>query len=361
MIVWFDSFPAWGRSLMWTALTIGGAWCIGHLLNAIVIARLGRLAATRQQWGEAVVSELRRRVPLWSVLVGAYASLAHWQLSPEAALLLTRGLFVVGAVSATLFAAAVASRLIAAYGAMVSPALPVTSLTQSLTWVAVVALGALVVLNGLGVSITPMLTALGVGGLAVALALQEPLANLFAGVVVALARQVRVGDYVKLDTGVEGYVADFSWWSTRIRMLSNNIVLVPNAKLTQSVVTNFHLPAPDLSVPMDVSVDHARDLPRVERVTLDVAREVMREVPGGVQDFEPSIRYHTFAAATITFSVTLRSNDFVAQYLIKHEFLKRLQERYAREGIDVPRSMRVFTAPRPPETLAAPPGAVTGT
>ena len=63
------------------------AWCIGHLLNAIVITRLGRLiAASRQQWDQAVVSELRRRVPLWSVLVGAYASLAHWQLSPEAAL-----------------------------------------------------------------------------------------------------------------------------------------------------------------------------------------------------------------------------------------------------------------------------------
>ena len=205
MTDWLESVPAWMRSAMWTALTIGAAWCIGHLLNAIVITRLGRLiATTRQQWGDAVASELRRRVPLWSVLVGAYASLAHWQLSPEAALLLTRGLFVVGAVSATLFAAAVASRLIATYGAMVSPALPVTSLTQSLTWVLVVALGALVVLNGLGVSITPMLTAMGVGGLAVALALQEPLANLFAGVVIALARQVRVGDYVKLDNGVEG-------------------------------------------------------------------------------------------------------------------------------------------------------------
>ena len=321
---------------MWTALTIGAAWCIGHLLNAIVITRLGRLiAATRKQWDDAMVSELRRRVPLWSVLVGAYASLAHWQLSPEAELLLTRGLFVVGAVSATLFAAAVASRLIATYGAMVSPALPVTSLTQSLTWVLVVALGALVVLNGLGVSITPMLTAMGVGGLAVALALQEPLANLFAGIVIALARQVRVGDYVKLDNGVEGYVTDFSWWSTRIRMLSNNLVLVPNAKLAQSVVTNFHLPAPDLVVPVDVVVDPSGDLPRIERVAVDVGREVMREVPGGVRDHEPFIQYTSLAAAKVGFQVMLRSQEFAGQYRIKHEFLKRLHERYAREGIAI--------------------------
>ena len=336
MTEWLESVPAWMRSAMWTALTIGAAWCIGHLLNAIVITRLGRLiAATRKQWDDAMVSELRRRLPLWSVLVGAYASLAHWQLSPEAELLLTRGLFVVGAVSATLFAAAVASRLIATYGAMVSPALPVTSLTQSLTWVLVVALGALVVLNGLGVSITPMLTAMGVGGLAVALALQEPLANLFAGIVIALARQVRVGDYVKLDNGVEGYVTDFSWWSTRIRMLSNNLVLVPNAKLAQSVVTNFHLPAPDLVVPVDVVVDPSGDLPRIERVAVDVGREVMREVPGGVRDHEPFIQYTSLAAAKVGFQVMLRSQEFAGQYRIKHEFLKRLYERYAREGIAI--------------------------
>jgi small-conductance mechanosensitive channel len=336
---WLESVPSWMRSAVWTALTIGAAWCIGHLLNAIVITRLGRLiAAARKHWDQAVVSELRRRVPLWSVLVGAYASLAHWQLSPEAALLLTRGLFVVGAVSATLFAAAVASRLIAAYGAMVSPALPVTSLTQSLTWVLIVALGALVVLNGLGVSITPMLTAMGVGGLAVALALQEPLANLFAGIVIALARQVRVGDYVKLDGGVEGYVTDFSWWSTRIRMLSNNMVLVPNAKLAQAIVTNYHLPAPDLVVPVDVVVDPSSDLPRVERVAVDVGREVMRDVPCGVRDHEPFVQYTSFATANIGFQVMLRSQEFAGQYLIKHEFLKRLHERYAREGIVI-RSM----------------------
>ena len=350
MTDWFETVPAWGRSALWTALTIGAAWCVGHLLNAIVISRVARLTgATRKQWDDAVMSELRRRVPLWSVLVGAYGSLAHWQLAPEAELLVTRFLFVVGAVSATLFAAAVATRLIAAYGAMVSPALPVTSLTQSLTWIVVVALGALVVLNGLGVSITPMLTALGVGGVAVALALQQPLANLFAGIVIALARQVRVGDYVKLDGGVEGYVADFSWWSTRIRMLSNNMVLVPNAKLAQSVVTNFHLPGPDMVVPVDVGVDPASDLPRVERVTLDVGREVMREVPGGVRDFEPVIRYHTFAAANVGFSVTLRSQEFAGQYLITHEFLKRLQARFAREGIVAPPA----TA-RPAATMAVP-------
>ncbi len=110
-----------------------------------------------------------------------------------------------------------AMRLVASYGSSFQSALPVTSLTQNLTWLLVMILGTLVALNGLGVSIAPMLTALGIGGLAVALALQDPLSNLFAGLVVTLERQLRVGDEVKLDNGLEGCVVDFSWRSTRLR------------------------------------------------------------------------------------------------------------------------------------------------
>jgi len=123
----------------------------------------------------------------------------------------------------TLGAAAVASRSVDAYGALIAPALPVTGLTRNVAWVVIAILGVLVVLNGLGLSITPMLTALEVGGLAVALALQEPLANFFAGLFITLAGQIRVGDYVKIDSGQEGHVVDFSWRSTRLRMLANNL------------------------------------------------------------------------------------------------------------------------------------------
>ena len=348
MPAWFHLSPHWVQQLAWTGVTIGGAWVIGHLINAVVVNRLGLLAErTARHWDDAVVVELRRRVPLWSLLVGAYGAQAHWALAPETATILTRALFVVGAASVTLFAAAVATRLIADFGAGATPGLPITSLTQSIAWMLVIGLGALVILNGLGVSITPMLTALGVGGLAVALALQEPLANLFAGLFVTLAGQIRVGDYVKLDSGVEGYVSDFSWRATRIRMLANNMVLVPNAKLAQAIVTNYHLPSPDLAVLVDVGVDYGSDLPKVEQVTVDVAREVMRQVEGAVPEFEPFIRYHTFADSSINFSVIMRGKQFTDQFMVKHEFVKRLQARYDSEGITIPFPMRTLVVREP--------------
>ena len=242
----------------------------------------------------------------------------------------------------TLAAAAIASQSVDVYGAMLAPALPVSSLTRNVAWALTAVLGLLVVLNGIGLSITPMLTALGVGGLAVALALQEPLANFFAGLFITLAGQIRVGDYVKLDSGQEGYVVDFSWRSTRLRMLANNLVLVPNAKLAQAIVVNHHLPSQDLAVLVEVGVDYASDLRQVERVVMEVGREVMAEVPGGVPDFEPFIRYHTFADSSINFTVILRAKEFVDQYLIKHEFVKRLHARFNDEGIVIPFPIRTI-------------------
>ena len=242
----------------------------------------------------------------------------------------------------TLAVARIASESVDAYSAILAPALPVSSLTRNIAWSLIAVLGVLVILNGLGLSITPMITALGVGGLAVALALQEPLGNFFAGLFITLAGQIRVGDYIKLDSGQEGYVVDFSWRSTRLRMLANNLVLVPNAKLAQAIVVNHHLPSQDLAVLVEVGVDYGSDLRHVERVVTEVGRAVMGGVPGGVAAFEPFIRYHTFADSSINFTVILRAKEFVDQYLIKHEFVKRLHTRFNEEGIVIPFPIRTI-------------------
>jgi len=336
-------WSGWGAPLAWTLATLALSWAIGRALSAIVMARLSRLLPGRPQvWVQTAVSVIRRRLPWWALLVGVWVAAGYWPLTAEAQLLVGRAVFVLGAASVTLAIAAVASRVVDSYGAMIAPALPVSSLTRNMVWTLVAVLGLLVILNGLGLSIAPMLTALGVGGLAVALALQEPLANFFAGLFLTLAGQVRLGDYVRLDSGQEGYVLDFSWRSTRLRMLANNLVIVPNAKLAQAIVVNHHLPSQDLAVLVEVGVEYASDLGHVERVVTEVGRAVMAEVPGGVAEFEPFIRYHTFADSSVNFTVILRGKEFVDQYLIKHEFVKRLHTRFNQEGIVIPFPIRTI-------------------
>jgi small-conductance mechanosensitive channel len=191
-------------------------------------------------------------------------------------------------------------------------------------------------LQTLGISIAPILTALGVGGLAVALALQDTLANLFAGVHLLASKKIRIGDYVKLETGQDGYVADINWRNTSIRQLPNNMIIVPNAKMASAIVTNFYRPQSELSVPVEISADYGSDLDKIEAVTKDIIRDVMETVPGGVPTFEPLVRFHTFDDWAIRFTAILRAREFADQYLIKHEFVKRLCARYEAEGIEIP-------------------------
>jgi small-conductance mechanosensitive channel len=342
-VIGLANWPAWGRPLVWTAVTLAVAWTAGYVIGVVVASRVPRwLTGRHANLGASIARTLRRRVPLWFLLLAVWLAAGYWPLTPEIRLLVGRAVFVLGVLSITLTAASVASQSIEVYGSAIAPALPVSSLTRNIAWAVVAVVGVLVVLNGVGLSITPMLTALGVGGLAVALALQEPLANFFAGLFLTLAGQIRLGDYVKLDSGQEGYVADFSWRSTRLRMLANNLVIVPNARLAQAIVVNHHLPSPDLAVLVDVGVDYDSDLQHVERVVTEVGRGVMREVTGGVPAFEPFIRYHTFADSSINFTVILRGNEFTDQYLVKHEFIKRLHARFAQEGIVIPFPIRTI-------------------
>jgi small-conductance mechanosensitive channel len=191
------------------------------------------------------------------------------------------------------------------------------------------------VLNGLGVEIRPMLAALGVGGLAVALALQEPLSNLFAGLFVTMAGQIRIGDFVRLDSGLEGRVVDFNWRSTSLEVAGGTAV-VPNAKLAQATVTNYNLPTPDVLVSVDVVVDYASDVAAVETLILRVAREVQASTEGAVATWDPLLRFASFGDVGLRGTVQLRARSQADQALVKHVFITRLHAAFAAQGIVVP-------------------------
>ena len=206
----------------------------------------------------------------------------------------------------------------------------------------VIGLGLLILLDSFGVSITPVLASLGIGSLAIALALQPTLENFFSGIQIVIDKPIKLGQFIKLDSGEEGYVEKIGWRSTWVRMLPNNVVVIPNKILVNSKVLNYCYPRKDLAVLVQVGVHYDSDLKEVERVTIEVGEEVMREVKGGIPEFKPFIRYHTFNDFSIDFTMILRAKEFVDGYLVKHEFIKRLHERYNKEGIVIPYPIRAI-------------------
>ena len=151
-----------------------------------------------------------------------------------------------------------------------------------------------------------------------------------------LSRQFQVGDFIRLEAGEEGYVADITWRNTIIRELPGNMIVVPNAKLAGSRITNFYLPDKEMTALVPLRVSYHSDLEKVERVTIETARSVLQEIEGGISDFEPLLRYTAFSDFGISFNVLLRVSEFTNRFLITHELIKRLHRRYAEEGIEIP-------------------------
>jgi small-conductance mechanosensitive channel len=172
--------------------------------------------------------------------------------------------------------------------------------------------------------------------LAVALALQPMLENFFSGIQIITDKPIKIGQFIKLETGEEGVVEKIGWRSTWIITPNNNTVILPNKLLVNTRVTNYFYPNTEVVVTVPLAVHFASDLDKVERVTLEVARETLKDVEGSIKTFEPVLRYNEVADYSISLGVVLRAKDLGAAAFIKHEFIKRVQKRYAKEGVVIP-------------------------
>jgi len=193
----------------------------------------------------------------------------------------------------------------------------------------------LMILDHFDIEINPLLAAFGLGGLAIGLALQNTLSNFFAGLHIITDRPINFGDYIEIEGGTSGFVEDIGWRSTRVRTLPNTLVIVPNSKLAESVIINNSQPVLEMSVVVQCGVAYESDLEKVERVTIDVAKQILETVPGAVKTFQPLVRYHTFGDSNINFSIILRVEEPATKYIVTHEFIKALKKRYDREGIEI--------------------------
>ena len=194
------------------------------------------------------------------------------------------------------------------------------------------------ILAALGIQITPILTALGVGGLAVALALQDTLSNLFAGIHLLADRPIRVGDYVKVADTVEGHVEDIGWRLTRVRMLQNVVVTIPNKRVAESIITNY-----DFSRSRDwPSRSASASTTPPTRTWSSACSSMKRRAPSRrCRDCAASRRLRrgssrASASSSLDFTLTCHVKSFTDQFSVQHEIRKRILRRFAAEASPSP-------------------------
>ena len=231
-----------------------------------------------------------------------------------------------------------------------------STLLDTIFRVAIYASGILIVLDYLEISIAPIMAAMGVGGMAVAFGVRETLENIFSGLQIIVSKQLRVNDYIKLSTGDEGRVTDINWRYITITPPSDsNVVVIPNKVIAGSVTTNYSQPRDDIVLVVPIGVGYESDLEHVERVTVEVARELQKKIDGYEPEFDengvdrsplaPVVRYQAFNDSSIDFNAVMHVQTFTNQYVLKHEFIKAIKKRFDAEGINIPFPIRTLDFP----------------
>ena len=290
---------------------------------------------------DLIIRSIRIPSIFWCLAIGLYVGIDLSDYSGKYLFYLSRIIHILLIFSITLAAANLAGKLFNHYFQKSNIPIPTTGLVngllQGIFWV----VGLIIILNFLGIPITPMITALGVGGLAMALALQDTLANFFAGIHIMMEKSIRVGDFIKLESGQEGVVEDITWRTTRVKMLPNNMVIIPNLKFSQSIVTNYSLPEKRMSLSIPVSVSYQSDPEKVEAVLEDIAKKAVGEIPGLLGHPEPFVRFIPgFGDSSLDFTLICQVEEFVDQYLVQHELRKRIFKRLKAEDLEIPYPQR---------------------
>ena len=156
---------------------------------------------------------------------------------------------------------------------------------------------------------------------------------------------MNIGDYIALDGGPEGYVVEVGWRSTKIRSFYNNLIIIPNSKMAESIVTNYYSPTPAMNVLVYCGVSFDSDLQHVEDIVRDLSQKLVNESPHAIKEVEPFIGFEEFGDSNITFWVFIQATDRTGSFILTSELVKAIHSGLRDEGIEINYPVRKLVLP----------------
>jgi len=190
----------------------------------------------------------------------------------------------------------------------------------------------LIVLSLWGVAIGPFLAGIGIGGIAIAFALQSSLANIFGGVSLILDDSVRVGDLVNLEGGVSGKILKIGLRSTKVMTFDNELIIVPNGKLADSNIHNIAKPEPKSRVVIPFGVAYGSDIEKVKKVVL----QELKKITGFTKDPEPSVRFLEMSDSSLNFKAYFFVDTFENRFNAIDEANTKIYNALNKAKISIP-------------------------
>jgi small-conductance mechanosensitive channel len=201
---------------------------------------------------------------------------------------------------------------------------------ESLRIVLVVILG-IIILSIWDVNITPFLAGLGIAGLAVALALQPALSNIFSGIAIIIDGTFKVGDMIKVGD-IIGEVYKIGLRTTRIKSFDNEIFIIPNSQIANDCVQNFMLPDPRIRVNIEFGVEYGSDPEYIKKIVI----EEIKQIKFLDKEEDINILFLNMADNSINFKVMYWVDDLSKKWPAHQEGISRIYRRLYKENIGIP-------------------------
>jgi len=295
---------------------------------------------TKWAWDDFLVNSLGKIYYFWVFLLASHISLYFLPIDGKYLQLINKILLILFIISFCLFLSRLLVSLLEFYIHQKMELAPKVTLFEIIVKVVIFFIGLILILNILNINILPFITTLGIAGLAIGLALKDTLENFFAGLHLVIAKQIRPGDFIRLENGLEGVVEDITWRTTILRQLQNNFVIIPNSKLAQNIILNYHQPESNQTLIVPLTISYRHDLKDVENLLLDFLNKFVREHPLANNEFTPAIRYTGFGDSGINLNILVQVKEPTDRFKLIHDLIRELYSYLKAHDIEIPYPIR---------------------
>ena len=332
------------RELLVSLALLAAAYVAARVASFLIGLAIARSAA-RGGIDQRLLSALKRPITYALFLFGAWAAVNRMPVSARVDALVDGVIFAFGVLLVTLALARAYSILLDWYAARAHPDAAATELAREFNplfskvgkvFIALVALSML--LQHFGVNVASLVVSLGVGSLAVGLAAQDTLSNMFAGFAILLDRPFRVGDRIQLATGEVGDVQSIGMRATLIKTAEETLVIVPNSLLVKERLVNLSRPTRHIVTRVEVGVAFGSDLRKVKQVLADA----VGRSPRVDHEREPVVLVTRLHESAVNFVVMFWARDYAEQGLARTEVYEAVHDGLTAAGIETPRPTRII-------------------
>jgi MscS family membrane protein len=329
--------------ILYATFTIITGLILAGIAHVIIILLKNKASGTESQLDDILLEALGQPLVITILAGSIYIALTHFAILPETvagfavdqyvnAFFILIGAWIVSSFS---------YNLLRTYGSALAAKTETDFDNRLLLLLEIVAryviwfVAFLFILANFNIDITPLLAGAGIAGLALALAAQDILSNFLGGAIITVDKPFRIGDRIRFDNFF-GDIVSVGPRSTRLKTLDNQIVTIPNSKITSNIVINYAQPDIKMKVRIPFSVAYGTDMKRVKEILISVACEAAEKTPWVLSDPAPSAYFLEFGESGLNGQLIIWTNNYDNSWDVQDYLNSRIDEQFRKEGIEIP-------------------------